>query len=178
MTQEGSVLGACATIDDARRLTQREVESRRRSIADLEGKIKAETILLDQAAAKAERLRLAILDLDPDFKFGDEERGVYLGSSAIGYSDLEQSHKTRYGKLARLAEELLREIGSGTFQQVVAHARATRPDLTNATDAEFVGLRGALHGLSKRQNRRVSFTPGENNEGGVFTFLDHGNAEK
>lgn len=172
MQDATKIKDACATIEGAMRDALDEAARHAELRDEFEQKAAAEVVLMDQSKARAERLRLSVLDLDPNYQFG---AGAPAEGTRTGGTDEKEvsEHKQRYGRWAKVAVKALKEIRRGTFQQVADHVKANDIALASLTDRELEGLRGALHGLAKRtKNKRVEYERGEGSEGGTFVYVN------
>ncbi len=171
MQDAKQIQDACRTMEEAMAGAAREADRLHAGIVDMQAKIGADTVLMEQSIGRADRFRLAILDLDPNYEFRELETTSDIGATQQRESD--SDHKKRYGMWVRVAQAALKEIGHGTFHQVADYAKKNNLHLANATDSDMEGLRSALHGLSKRtRNKSILYKKGKMGEGGTFVYVN------
>lgn len=134
-----------------------------------------------QAAFETERyqrLRQAILDMDPHYTFASDNVVFDLEPNEQPKETQEQgltsSHKQNYGRWARYAMQALKAAGTGaySFPELAEVAIKTIDDLMFTSDKDMEALRGALHGLARRKRKRVvEYVPAPDGGPGAFRLI-------
>ncbi|QQR88208.1 MAG: hypothetical protein IPJ76_08365 [Flavobacteriales bacterium] len=164
---------ACRTMERHMLEARRKSKAHSHEKAVLEAMAKDEEALMLQCDLRAERLRMSILDIEPNWMFGSEAEASEQTVGSTTEKEVQSEHKRRYGVWSAVALKALSDLGSGTFQEISRHVRTTDFNYAFDSDADMEGLRGALHGLAKRdKNKRVKYEKGANGSGGTFTYIN------